>query len=405
MSPPDSARSESARSESAPGSTSSLRTANQRRVLDVLRRHRVGHKSASKVRLTQADLARTTGLAPATVSNIVREFAAAGLVEVEPGSGRRGASVRLAARAGLVCGIDFGHSHLSVAIGDLTGHVLSEQSRSLEQSHHHEEGLTYAAEMLKRELDELGSEHSALRAVVVGLPAPVIDDVVRSAAILPGWVGVNARQVAEQHLNCPVHIENDANLGALAEHLVGVARGHADSIFLKLSSGVGAGIIIDNELFHGSVGAAGEVGHLTVNEQGPVCRCGSRGCLEAYASSGSVLELMSSQMPGATIDEVVAAAQNGNASALRSLEDASFHLGWGIGSLVNILNPSIVVVGGDLARAGELLLEPARVGLRRHALDAVASTPIVISKLGHRASLVGAVLLAAERTDLLPAAD
>ena len=151
------------------------------------------------------------------------------------------------------------------------------------------------------------------------------------------------------------------------------------------------------------MGAAGEVGHLTVNEQGPVCRCGSRGCLEAYASSGSVLELMSSQMPGATIDEVVAAAQNGNASALRSLEDASFHLGWGIGSLVNILNPSIVVVGGDLARAGELLLEPARVGLRRHALDAVASTPIVISKLGHRASLVGAVLLAAERTDLLPA--
>jgi predicted NBD/HSP70 family sugar kinase len=403
MSPPDSARSESARSESAPGSTSSLRTANQRRVLDVLRRHRVGHKSASKVRLTQADLARTTGLAPATVSNIVREFAAAGLVDVERGSGRRGASVRLASRAGLVCGIDFGHSHLSVAIGDLTGHVLSEQSRSLEQSHHHEEGLNYAAEMLKRELDELGSEHSALRAVVVGLPAPVIDDVVRSAAILPGWVGVNARQVAEQHLNCPVHIENDANLGALAEHLVGVARGHADSIFLKLSSGVGAGIIIDNELFHGSVGAAGEVGHLTVNEQGPVCRCGSRGCLEAYASSGSVLELMSSQMPGATIDEVVAAAQNGNASALRSLEDASFHLGWGIGSLVNILNPSIVVVGGDLARAGELLLEPARVGLRRHALDAVASTPIVISKLGHRASLVGAVLLAAERTDLLPA--
>ena len=99
MPPPDSAP-----PDSAPGSTSSLRTANQRRVLDVLRRHRVGHKSASEVRITQADLARATGLAPATVSNIVREFAAAGLVEVEPGSGRRGTSVRLASRAGLVCG-------------------------------------------------------------------------------------------------------------------------------------------------------------------------------------------------------------------------------------------------------------------------------------------------------------
>jgi len=389
-------------SDSAPGSTASLRAANQRRVLDVLRRRRVEHKSDTEVRLTQADLARATGLAPATVSSIVREFAAAGLVEVEPGSGRRGTSVQLASRAGLVCGIDFGHSHVSVAIGDLTGHVLSEEWRSLEQTHHHEEGLTYAAEMLKRELDELGSDHSALRAVVVGLPAPVIDDVVRSSTILPGWVGVNARQVAEQHLGRPVHIENDANLGALAEHQVGVARGHTTSIYLKLSSGVGSGIIVDNHLYHGAVGAAGEVGHLTVNEQGPVCRCGSRGCLEAYASSGSVLELMSAQMPGATIDEVVAAAQDGSPSALRSLEDAGFHLGWGIGSLVNILNPSMIVVGGDLARAGELLLEPARAGLRRHALDAVAATPIVVSQLGHRASLIGAVLLAAERTELLP---
>ena len=250
-------------------------------------------------------------------------------------------------------------------------------------------------------LYRLGSDHSALRSVGLGLPAPVIDDVVRSSTILPGWVGVNARQVAEEHLACPVHIENDANLGALAEHRVGVARGHATAIFLKLSSGVGSGIIIDNHLFHGAGGTAGEVGHLTVNEQGPVCRCGSRGCLEAYASSSSVLELMSTQMPGATLDEVVAAAQAGNASALRSLEDAGFHLGWGIGSLVNILNPSLIVVGGDLARAGDLLLEPARVGLRRHALDAVAATPVVVSKLGHRASLVGAVLLAAERTELL----
>jgi predicted NBD/HSP70 family sugar kinase len=165
---------------------------------------------------------------------------------------------------------------------------------------------------------------------------------------------------------------------------------------------VGSGIIIDDHLFHGAGGIAGEVGHLTVDENGPVCRCGSRGCLEAYASSGSVLDLMSTQMPGATLDDVVAAAEAGNASALRSLEDAGFHLGWGIGSLVNILNPSLVVVGGDLARAGDLLLGPARVGLRRHALDAVAATPVVVSKLGHRASLIGAVLLAAEQTELLP---
>jgi predicted NBD/HSP70 family sugar kinase len=388
----------------APGSTASLRTANQHRVLDVLRRHSE-RTAASAARLTQADLARMTGLAPATVSNIVREFAAAGLVAVEPGSGRRGASVQLATRAGLVCGIDFGHSHVSVAIGDLTGYVLTESWQPLDQSHAHDDGLADAAAMLDRELAGLGFDRSAVRTVGLGLPAPVIDDVVRSATILPGWVGVNARQVAERHLARPVHIENDANLGALAEHRVGVARGHSNSIYLKLSSGVGSGIIIDNQLFRGSDGTAGEIGHLTVDEQGPVCRCGSRGCLEAYASAGTVLELMSPHMPGATVDAVVAAAQAGNASALRSLEDAGFHLGWGIGNLVNILNPSIIVVGGDLARAGDLLLGPTRVGLRRHALDAVATTPVVASALGHRASLVGAVLHAADLTQLLPAVE
>jgi predicted NBD/HSP70 family sugar kinase len=367
----------------------------------VLRRH-TERTSTPAGRLTQADLARMTGLAPATVSNIVREFAAAGLVAVEPGSGRRGASVQLAPGAGLVCGIDFGHSHVSVAIGDLTGQVLTEAWQPLDQSHDHDDGLADAAKMLDRELAGLGFDRSAVRTIGLGLPAPVIDDVVRSATILPGWVGVNARQVAERHLARPVHIENDANLGALAEHRIGVARGHSTSIYLKLSSGVGSGLIIDNRLFRGADGTAGEIGHLTVDEQGPVCRCGSRGCLEAYASAGSVLELMSPHMPGATVDDVVAAAQAGNASALRSLEDAGFHLGWGIGNLVNILNPSIIVVGGDLARAGDLLLDPTRVGLRRHALDAVATTPVVASELGHRASLIGAVLHAADLTQLLP---
>jgi predicted NBD/HSP70 family sugar kinase len=351
--------------------------------------------------LTQADLARTTGLAPATVSSIVRELAATGLVATVPGSGRRGTTVRLAPTAGVVAGIDFGHSHVSVAVGDLTGHVLGEDHRPLDRGHDHDTGLTHAAEMVDGLLAGLGLDKAAVRTTGLGLPAPVIDDVVRSSVILPGWDGVNARRVAERRFAGPVHIENDANLGALAEHRLGSARGHATSIYLKLASGVGSGIIIDGRLFHGASGTAGEVGHLTVNEQGPVCRCGSRGCLETYASTGSVLELMGAQMPGASLDDVIEAARSGNVSALRSIEDAGLHLGWGLGSLVNLFNPALIVVGGDLARAGDLLLDAARVGLRRHALDAVATTPVVASTLGQRASLVGSVLLAAERTDLL----
>ena len=387
---------------SAPGSTASLRTANQQRVLDVLRRGAPADGDGESLApVTQAELARLTGLAPATVSNIVRDLSAHGLVDTEPGSGRRGTTVQLARTAGIVAGIDFGHSHVAVAIGDLTGAMIDFRRKPLHPGHPYDAGLELASSLLT---DLLGSARVApagLRALAMGVPAPITDGVVRSSAILPGWVGVNAQEAAEAHFGMPIHVENDANLGALAEHRVGVGRGHTCSVFLKISSGVGAGIIIDDRLYHGHLGAAGEVGHLTLDEQGPMCRCGSRGCLEAYASTPAVVEMMAGQLPGAGIDDVVEAAEAGNVAAVRTLEDVGLHLGWGLASIVNLLNPGLVVVGGDMARAGEFLLEPARIGLRRHALDAVAATPVLASQLAEQASLTGAVLLAAERTELL----
>jgi len=390
---------------SAPGSTSTLRVANQQRVLDLLRRpvgtagtdDAAGGPPVDAETFTQAEIARGTGLAPATVSNIVRDLAAAGLVAADPGSGRRGSAVRLAPGAGTVAGVDFGHSHVAVALGDLTGRVLAEERRRLSHAHHHTEALEIAAEMLER----MSADYSTVRHVGLGLPAPVTGEAVGSPSIFPGWEGVNTRQVAEERFGAPVVVENDANLGALAEHRQGVGRGHDSSVFVKISSGVGAGLIIDNRLYHGSGGTAGEIGHLTLDEQGPLCRCGSRGCLEAYTSSGPVLDMMAVQLPGAGLDEIFAAARDGHISAQRALEDAGLHLGWALASIVNLINPAVVVVGGDMARAGELLLASARIGLRRHALDSVAMTPVLGSLLGERASLVGAVLMAAERTELV----
>ncbi|KRF35308.1 ROK family transcriptional regulator [Nocardioides sp. Soil805] len=380
---------------SSPGSTASLRTANLQRVVDVLRGQEAGEA------VTQADIARQTGLAPATVSNIVRELAAGGLLEVEPGRGRRGTTVALARAAGLVAGIDFGHSHVAVALGDMTGTLLAERRQRLDAGHSHTDGLDRAHALLEEMLHEAGLDRAAIRTIGLGLPAPMTEGVIRSSAILPGWIGVNAPAAARERFGVTVHIDNDANLGALAEHRHGVARGHDSSVFVKVSSGVGAGIVLDDRLFHGNGGTAGEIGHLTLDENGPVCRCGSRGCLEAYTSTVALQSMMALQMPGATVDDIVKAARDGNVSALRALEDAGLHLGWALASVVNLINPALVVVGGEMARADDLLLESARIGLRRHALDAVASTPVVASELGERASLVGAVLLAAERTELL----
>jgi len=381
----------------APGSTASLRTANQHRVLAVLRGGGVTYPADPTAAHTQAELARLTGLAPATVSNIVRELAASGLVDTVPGSGRRGSAVRLAETAGIVAGIDFGHAHVAVAVGDLTGRVLAEERLPLAEPLRHEEALGRAAAILDRLLEGRGP----LRHAGLGLPAPVVNNVVRSSAIFPGWDDVDSSASASAVLGVPVAVENDANLGALAEHRQGDGRGHDSLVYVKIASGVGAGIIINNALFHGADGTAGEIGHLTINEQGPMCRCGSRGCLETYTSAEHLGRLVSTTLPEPSLEDVVDAATRGNVSAQRALEDAGLHLGWALASVVNLLNPSLIIVGGRMASAGDLLLEPARTGLRRHALDSVAQTPIIESQLGQRASMIGAVLLAAERTELV----
>jgi predicted NBD/HSP70 family sugar kinase len=384
----------------SPGSTASLRAANQRRVIRLLQQ-RPGAGPVS-----QAEIARATQLAPATVSNIVRDLVAVGLLETTMGSGRRGTTVRVARSAGLVAGIDFGHRHVRVAVGDLSGEILAVDREALAADHPYAQGLDLAARLLDRLLAEVGGARADIVNNGLGLPTPLNEDgTVMSAAILPGWVGVNAHDEAERVFGRPTHVDNDANMGALAEHRRGAGRGHSTMVFVKVSSGVGAGLVIDGQLFRGAHGTAGEIGHLTLDEQGPYCRCGSRGCLEAYASVGTAQAALADQLPGAGIDQLVAAAHEGNLAALRMFEDVGLHLGWGLAMMANLVNPSCIVIGGDMSRAGELLLNAVKLGLRRHALASVsAHTEVTIAALGDRSSVIGALILAMDSTELIPAA-
>lgn len=379
----------------SPGSTSSLRIANQRRVVSVLQ------TAAHGPAVTQADIARATSLAPATVSNIVRGLLAAGFVETTAGAGRRGTAVRISRDAGVVIGIDFGHRHVRVAVGDLAGSILAENRSAISPSHACEEGLELAATMRDELLAGLRLEPDSVVSIGLGLPAPVgADGLVVSSSILPGWVGVRADVVAAERLGRPVFIDNDANLGALAEHRRGAGAGHACMVFLKVSSGVGAGLIVDGRLFRGGAGTAGEIGHLTLDEAGPVCRCGSRGCLEAYTSVTVVKELLAGQHPGATFAEIVAAAQSADNASRRVIEDVGRQLGWGMAMVANLLNPTCLVVGGDMAQAGDIVLDAIRTGMRRHALGSVgAAVEVRTALLGERASVVGAMLLALDAVD------
>ncbi|WP_163508646.1 ROK family transcriptional regulator [Fodinicola acaciae] len=376
-----------------PASTAALRAANARRVLDALRR---GPAS-------QAELARRTGLAPATVSAIVRTLTATGSVEVSIGTsnGRRAHEVRLGSGP-VAAGIDLDHRHIRVVVG--SGSVLAERFVEVDADLSAVEGIDTAVRLLEEALRESGRDR--LAAVALGLPAPV--DVrtgeVGSSSILPNWVGVRAEDVLRDRLGLPVVVDNDSNLGALGEMTWGASAGKRDSAYIKASTGIGAGLVIAGELFRGLAGTAGEIGHTTIDENGPVCRCGNRGCLEMLAGVPILLRLLEQAYGRAlTLPEAIARAQAGDPGCVRVLADAGRHIGVAAANLANLLNPEVIVVGGELAQAGDLLLDPLRTVVRRYAIPSAASlAEVVTTQLGNRAEALGALALALQHAERLP---
>jgi predicted NBD/HSP70 family sugar kinase len=371
-----------------PGSQSALRAVNRRRVL------------AHVVRAgapTQAEIARQTGLSAATVSNIVRSLAADGLLDVAAtvSSGRRAQAVRLSRRAGLAGGIDFGRTHVRVAIAGLSHEVIAEREVPVPRGYPATDGVRTASQVFDELLDEIGAERSAVVGLGVGIPGPIDSRTgqVGSGSILPEWIGEPVQELVESHFSMPVLIENDANLGALAESTWGAGRGGDDLVYLKVSTGIGAGLVLGGRLFRGGSGTAGEIGHTTVDTAGPVCRCGNRGCLELEASVPVILErLAPSHGAGLTIDRVGDLLAAGDVPTQRVVENAGYALGVAVAGLCNLLNPSVIVIGGDLARAHEVLVRSIRDVIRRVAVPSAAEhVRLEVSELGARAQVLGAL--------------
>jgi glucokinase-like ROK family protein len=373
-----------------PGSQSSLHRANLERVVRAVR------LAGS---LTQAEIARSTGLSAATVSNIVRELRDNGTVQVTPTSsgGRRARSVALSGDAGIVVGVDFGHSHLRVAVGNLAHQVLAEQSEPIDVDASASQGFDRAEQLVARLVQSTGISPQKVLGVGLGVPGPidVESGTLGSTAILPGWGGINPRQELSDRLGVPVQVDNDANLGALGELVWGGGRGVKDLAYIKVASGVGAGLVIDGRIYRGPGGTAGEIGHITLDESGPVCRCGNRGCLETFTAARYVLELLrGSHGEGLTIPKMVQLGREGDPGCRRVIGDVGRHIGMGVASLCNLLNPSRVVLGGDLAEAGELVLGPIRESVSRYAIPSAAQRlSVVPGALGARAEVLGALAL------------
>jgi glucokinase-like ROK family protein len=352
---------------------------------------------------TQADIAQQTGLSRATVSSIVAELRADGVVrEVEAetervGGGRPPVLLRLDASAGLAVGVDLGHSHVRTAVATLAHEVLAEACCEMDVDHEAEGPLETAARMVSEVLGQARVDSVKVIGVGLGLPGPVdrARGVVGSRSILPGWVGVHAADELEARIGLRVEVDNDANLGALAEARWGAARGCTEVVYIKISTGIGAGFILEGRPYRGATGTAGEIGHTSVDPAGRFCYCGNRGCLETVAAGPAVVEALRRGNQQPTLAEILAEAAAGDNASRRAIAEAGRHVGVAVANLCNLLNPQRVVVGGQLSQAGDVLLDPLRESIDRYAVQAAAeNVEVVPAAFGVRAEVMGALALA-----------
>jgi predicted NBD/HSP70 family sugar kinase len=389
-------------SPASSGSLSSLRELNRLRVLETVR---------ERGSVSRAEISRQTGLARSTVSSLVGDLHRAGLI-VESTNGRDPASSRggrppvllkLNPGAGAVLGIHFDHGFVRVALAELDHRILAEEGRELDVDHDAAQCLDVATDLANKVVEQSGIDRDRLLGAGVAVSGPIDQDTgtLGSTTIMPGWVGLDVAGELEGRLGLPVHIDNDANLGALAESVLGSGRDASEMVYLMLSSGIGGGLVIGGRLHRGSRGTAGEIGHVMVNEQGPICRCGNRGCLETYAGANAVLQLLRpSHGDNLTIEDLIALARDGDPACQRVIADAARIVGGVVAALCNQLNPERIVVGGKLAEADELLLAPMREAVRRYAIPAASDdAQVVRATLGERAELLGALILVIGKSD------
>jgi glucokinase len=311
----------------------------------------------------------------------------------------------------LIVGVDLGGTQIRAALADEEGRILRRAScltlaeEGLEPVIGRIEGTIYEA---------MGStDRGQVQGIGVVAPGPLDPrkGIIMKAPNLPGWKNVPLKDLVEKEFGLPVLVGNDANLAALAEQRFGAGQGIADLIYITVSTGIGGGIIANNRLLLGAQGFAGEVGHQTIEAHGPRCNCGSIGCLEALAAGPAIArsarqlirtgigmgiaDLAGGDLDKVTAKEVNQAAQAGDPIAIEIFRQAGFYIGVGIVNLLHLFNPSLIIIGGSVAKAGDFLFEPIRATVRERAMASYywEHTPIVPATLGDDVGLLGAVAL------------
>ena len=347
---------------------------------------------------TRAELALTTGLARSTVASRIDALMNSGLVgpagEASSSGGRPPSRFAFNPAARVVLAVDVGATHVIVAVTDLGGTVLAERRLAQEVADGPDVVLGRVVAAGRELLAEAGRNLEDLAGIGIGLPGPVEHDTGRPVKppIMPGWDGFDVVRYMQRSLPVPVLVDNDVNIMALGERTA-YWPDHDNLLFIKIATGIGAGIISSGELQRGANGTAGDLGHVRVPRGDDVlCRCGNYGCLEALASGPAIARQLQAQGLAATNGgDVLRLVAQGNLQAIQALRQAGRDVGDVLATVVNLLNPSMIVIGGSVGEAGEHLVAGIREVVYRRSLPlATSHLRIGISMAGDQAAILGA---------------
>lgn len=377
----------------------SLREANRRKII----------RAVMVEPATQVRIARLTGLSQATVSGLVNDLVAEKILRPDSsGEGERGKKLRVGAVRGVAVGIEVNHNGLTVAARRVDTSSIEYETTDFGADQGGNIWVREASRLIRELAGQTGLDADHIVSIGVGIPAaidPRTALVTQVAASLDWDLTGDPRLRFSDHFpHVPVIVDNEANLAAYGEHLYGAGRGTETMFFVKASTGLGAGMITNGLIYRGRHGLSCEIGHLTMDEQGTVCRCGSRGCLETIVGGARLVEQVRQAYAGyrmdlpTSLEGMIERAKAGDLVCRRVLQDASRNIGVALARVANLVNPDIMVLGGELGRAADLLVEPAMQEMRLYSLRGMYEHPVptrlVGSELGLLAGARGALAFA-----------
>ena len=365
--------------------------------------------------ISRAELARKMGLSRAAVSSIVNDLMAINVVREAAGGpatgGRPAVLLEINPACGYVLGVDMGATHLGLVLADFSARAIAEEEYPFDVSRGAEICLQEVDGRVRLFLEQRNFSLDDLLSIGVGVPGPVVSKTggVIAPPIMPGWDKFPIRTHLEALWGHPITLNNDAELGALGEWAFGAGRFETDLLYVKVGYGIGAGLLLNGNIYSGATGSAGEIGHITIQGNGPMCTCGNRGCLEALAGGRAIAQQAVNAIQTGrrthmaafasaekiTALDVAAEARKGDLVAQEIISQAGQYLGIAIASLINVVNPGMIVIGGGVSQIGDMFLEPIRRAVETRSLPAASRVVrITAAVLGRRSSGMGAVVQA-----------